>query len=42
MEEQILEEERNYSNDGNDASIISLDTNVGGKNKLKEKQIKES
>jgi len=26
----------------NDASIISLDTNVGGKNKLKEKQIKES
>ena len=43
-DEQLLEEERTYSNDGNDASNISLDTNVGGenlgnrgKNKLNEK-----
>ena len=43
-DEQLLEEERTYSNDGNDASDISLDTNVGGenlgnrgKNKLNEK-----
>jgi len=36
-DEQLLEEERTYSNDGNDASNISLDTNVEGENSKKKK-----
>ena len=36
-DEQLLEEERTYSNDGNNASNISLDTNVEGENSKKKK-----